>query len=524
MSGRERMVRIAATAGFPLLAWHGSPGQVSFWPLLLICLVPLFFWIAESASIGQAAVRALVAGICFQVLQLYWIVSVLTTFGGLIWILAVAALLLLSCYMGLYLALVAVFFFLLNRSRSLILLLVGVPAIWVGLDWLRSWLFGGFPWMDLGYGLWTVPLFLQTADLAGHYGATFLLVTINSAVFLFFSSSFSSMQKVSGGVAAFLLLAAAVSYSHFRTAAIQERLNRLETKAVSRVGIVQGNVEQEKKWEKAGRKKVLADYLQLSRKLADGEGVQLVVWPETALPFSPSNSSLLLPVRMLAAEQQMAVLTGAPWYEIRDWEKRDIDHFNSAVLLDRNGIISGRYNKTHLVPYGEYVPLQDYMPFLAPLVQAAGDFTPGVVEKPLVVDQMNLGVLICYESIFGTISREWVENGANLLVNLTNDAWYGKSSAPYQSWAMTVFRSVETRRSLVRSANTGISGVIDPLGRVVMQTGLFVPWSGAAPVVLMEEKTFYVRGGWRFAPLCLPAALFCMLAALWRYRRHENGC
>ena len=139
------------------------------------------------------------------------------------------------------------------------------------------------------------------------------------------------------------------------------------------------------------------------------------------------------------------------------------------------------------------------------------------------VDRMRMGVLICYESIFGSISRRWVMAGANVLVNLTNDAWYGKSSAPYQSWAMTVFRAVETRRSLVRSANTGISGMIDPLGRVALSSELFVPWSAAVEVTLMDEATFFVRFGWIFAPACLLFGVTLCLVSMSRTKRQGSG-
>ncbi|MBE0582200.1 MAG: apolipoprotein N-acyltransferase, partial [Desulfofustis sp.] len=146
-------------------------------------------------------------------------------------------------------------------------------------------------------------------------------------------------------------------------------------------------------------------------------------------------------------------------------------------------------------------------------------FTPGRIERPLASGRIKAGVLICFESIFGGLGRKWVESGANLLVNVTNDAWYGRSSAPYQSWAMTVFRSVETRRSLVRSANTGISGMVDPLGRILRQSDLFVSWSVTAPLPLLEERSRFVRGGHLFAPLSGLAAVLILLLGVKRTQR-----
>jgi apolipoprotein N-acyltransferase len=283
-----------------------------------------------------------------------------------------------------------------------------------------------------------------------------------------------------------------------------------------RARVLQLNIPLEEKWspDLEVRQKVVFDYRDLTRLFVEASPHDLVIWPETALPFYPRNKELLQPVSDFLDDSGAEVLTGAPWYEVESGTaSRRIHYFNSALLLSRGGAISGSYYKSHLVPYGEYVPLQKYLGFLAPLVEAAGDFTPGTVGEPLTSGMIRAGVLICYESIFGSIGRRWVENGANILINLTNDAWYGKSSAPFQSWAMSLFRSVETRRSLVRSANTGISGFIDPLGRIKEESELFVPWSKAAQMVLMDTKTVYVRAGYLFAPLCAALALVMVVLA-----------
>jgi len=222
-------------------------------------------------------------------------------------------------------------------------------------------------------------------------------------------------------------------------------------------------------------------------------------------------------LKQLTRQSGIGLLTGAPWYTVKDLAKRKILYYNSAILINSDGDLAGQYFKTHLVPFGEYVPMKKYLWFLAPLVQTVGDFTAGKVENPLVFRQAKIGVLLCYESIFAGLSEKWVRHGANLLINLTNDAWYGKSSAPHQSFAMTVFRAVETRRSVVRAANTGISGFIDPIGRVQMQSDIFVPWQAAEEVVLNNEVTFFVRYGHLFAPLCLFLG-FCMLVNVWLWR------
>jgi apolipoprotein N-acyltransferase len=270
------------------------------------------------------------------------------------------------------------------------------------------------------------------------------------------------------------------------------------------VGVVQGNVEQDKKWLPEEREKTVMDYIGQTVSLFPGKKPALVVWPESALPFFPeAQHPLMIPLRALTTQHQIALLTGAPWYTVVDRRARKYRYYNSALLINSEGNFGGQYFKTHLVPFGEYVPLKKYLPFIAPIVQTVGDFTPGTVENPIVYRSARIGVLLCYESIFPDIAEKWVRAGANILINLTNDAWYGKSSAPEQSFAMTVFRAVENRRSVVRAANTGISGFIDPLGRVRLRSEIFVPWQAVDDVALREEAPFLARYGYLFAPGCL---------------------
>ena len=377
----------------------------------------------------------------------------------------------------------------------------------------------GFPWMDFGYGLWSVPEALQTADLLGHHVLTFMIVLVNLVVYIVVSRRFNVLQKISSAALVMLLLLGGLFYSQSRWA---EMLDLIDEAAVAEVGIVQGNVEQAKKWSPEERRKTVDSYLELSSTLVGNKKPDLIVWPETALPFYPQGNELLWPIKAFLKNSGVTLLTGAPWYDVVDWEKRLFTYYNGSFMLAGSGEMGGYYFKSHLVPYGEYVPLKKYMPFLAPLVEAAGDFTPGVVGAPLESGQIKAGVLICYESIFPDIGRRWVENGVNVLVNLTNDAWYGKSSAPYQSWAMTVLRAVETRRSLVRSANTGISGVIDPLGRVQSRSNLFVPWAETSGVPLMTQQSFYVGGGFLFAPICAAVGLLICTVVQGMARRQKK--
>jgi apolipoprotein N-acyltransferase len=176
---------------------------------------------------------------------------------------------------------------------------------------------------------------------------------------------------------------------------------------------------------------------------------------------------------------------------------------NSAFLLSPDGKIAGKYDKVHLVPYGEYVPLRKFFPFINKLVAGIGDFRKGEGNNPIKFGNHALGILICYEGIFPELSREYKEKGANLLVNITNDAWFGRTSAPYQHLSMTVFRAVENRTFLVRSANTGISAIISPSGKIIKKTGLFERTVLRGSVKLLDRKTIYALYGDIFVYICL---------------------
>jgi apolipoprotein N-acyltransferase len=514
---RRPLVQAGLSGLLLALAFPGGPG---IWPLVAVALVPLISAVRQAGA-RRAFVLGLAAGLVHFLLLLYWIVIVLGHYGGLPWYLAVPALVLLALYMALYVGAFAA------GARIILLAMPGtaalwlLPALWVGLDWLRGWLFSGFPWMDPGYALAGQPELIQAADLFGHHGLTYLLVLVNTLPVLLANAGRDGGDRrlaLAGPVALVLILAAA--YSVMRWQLVEERMGKAERMTI---GVVQGNISQDQKWSPDNQERTVATYIDQTASLfAGGDGDSrpvLVVWPETALPFYPSNSMFVEDLQQLNTRFDMALLTGAPWFEVVDAGRKDFDFFNSALLIAPTGQFLDRYSKSHLVPFGEYVPLKPLFPFLAPLVEAVGDFSPGAIEKPMVWRQARIGVLICFESIFPDIATQWVEKGANVLVNLTNDAWYGKSSAPYHSLAMTIMRSVETRRSTVRAANTGISGIIDPLGRVVLRSGLFEPWAAAGDVALLEGQTPWVKGGRFFAPLCgLVAALAVAIPAFRRRR------
>lgn len=496
----------------------GLPGTGGLWPLLFVALAPLLTAL-RTVRPAQAARLGLLTGLVHYLSLVYWIVIVMGRYGKLPWYISYTTLFLLALVLSLFVVVFALGARRLLADSPPLLALWALPSLWVGLDWIRSFLFSGFPWMDLGYGLWHVPRLIQVSDITGHYGITFLLLLSNTLVALALTDRAKTARwPVLTPVV--LLLVCVAGYSVWRWQSLEEWMRTAETMPV---GVVQGNVEQDKKWLPEEREKTVMDYIGQTVSLFPGKKPALVVWPESALPFFPEGNPLLAPLRSLTTRNRIALLTGAPWYTVVDRQERKYRYYNSALLINPEGNFGGQYFKTHLVPFGEYVPLKKYLPFIAPIVQTVGDFTPGTVENPIVYQHAKIGVLLCYESIFPDIAEKWVRAGANILINLTNDAWYGKSSAPEQSFAMTVFRAVENRRSVVRAANTGISGFIDPLGRVRMRSEIFVPWQAVDDVVLREEAPFLVRYGYLFAPGCLLFGVTSLLLGRVLRRRRKAG-
>ena len=517
---------IPAALGSAGLLALAMPGRIGWWPLLFIALVPLLL-VALYARPGRSALAGFVFGLVYHLALMYWILIVLGRYGGLPLWAAVPALFLLSAYMAVYPAL---FCFVLSRvagrswhrERSIAPLVWAAPVLWVGLEYGKGILFSGFPWMDLGYGLFGQPRLIQAADLGGHHLISFALMLCNGLVVALVDRQRPAVRwnilaerRLLIAAVAFLVFVGGYSLVRYQVvAAIGGRSLQ------ARVAVVQGNIDQAQKWSPEVKAATVETYLGLSRQVLQGRDVELVVWPETALPFYPQQDPLMQRVAAFAEARNAWLLTGAPLYGLSP--QNDVNHqiryYNGAILIGPDGRLHGSHAKQHLVPFGEYVPLGRYLPFLEPLVVNVGDFSPGTEQGPLALGPMRLGILICYESIFPEIAHQAVIRGANLLVNLTNDAWYGRSSAPAQSWAMAVFRAVENKRTLIRAANTGISGFVDPLGHVVGDSGIFTEAALVTQAPMLEITTVFNRTGGRFGAIC---ALGCVVMVAVSCRRRS---
>ena len=294
-------------------------------------------------------------------------------------------------------------------------------------------------------------------------------------------------------------------YGSWRINAID---NLMAASPTARVAVIQGNVDQAVKWDPAFQAATIKTHHRLSL-AAKSENPDLIVWPESATPFylfytkRPTKN-------VLAGIEQVGTdfLIGSPSFKRRG---ENVINYNSAYLISPGTKNIGKYDKAHLVPYGEYVPFKKWLPFLGKLVAQVGDFRPGTPGKILPWKKDALGVQICYEIIFPSLSRAMVKNDAVLLINITNDAWFGTTSGPYQHFSMTIFRAIENRRALARAANTGISGFIDPVGRILASTALLEEAAITRALPLIQEKTFYTRFGDLLALACLTGTIFVIL-------------
>ena len=434
--------------------------QASLWPLVFGALVPLFGELPGRNLRGVFALSLLSFTTFFGGL-LYWIPEVMTHFGGLSWPLALSIHLLLGFYLGLYPALAVTGAAALKAferpgvGRGFLL-----GTFWVLTEHLRARLFTGFPWEPLSGALARVPLLLQPAALVGAIGLSFLPLYVNYALFcaLF-------LQKRRPLVVALLLLATALLYG----------LEALSSKAgpfPARVALVQGNIPQEVKWRPGEEERSLSRYLELSRQ-ALSCAPEFLIWPETALPFPFPYGRLTGKLLEGIKELGRPVLVGVPraLQTPRGWIMR-----NSLVALSPDGRVLGVYDKEHLVPFGEYVPLGDRFSWLRRLAVASGGYTPGKGTGIVRVAGVKVGVLICFENAFPGLAQARVRAGADLLLVITNDAWFGDSAALRQHLDQSVLRAVETRRWVIQVANTGLSGVIDPYGRIRLLGPVNRPW------------------------------------------------
>ncbi len=500
----------ACLAGLSGLMLTASFSPIDLNWIAWISLIPLLISL-EDKSLLVAFKLGLFTGLSHYLTLIYWIVVVLSHYGNINFILSLVVMFLLSLYLSLYIGFFALILISVKKNR---LSSFWGASIWVALEYARAHVMTGFPWCLLGYSQYLRLPLIQVSDIAGVYGISFVIVLVNFVIYHIFSTALKKkalgrndlrVRDYEHNVHSLRVIVIEIILTSFLIGFtllygyhnLKEKADISSKGKVLRAVIVQGNIDQSLKWNPDYQEKTLAIYNRLSGKFVDFKP-QIIIWPETAVPFFFQDRSYLSKEVFNAAKiTNSNILFGSPAY-LKN--KDSIIYYNRAYVISENRVFD-YYDKVHLVPFGEYVPLKKYLPFVHRLVPAAGDFSPGKKVKPINAPDSQIGVLICFEAIFPDISRKHADQGAELLVNITNDAWFGRTSAPYQHLSMAVFRCVENALPMARAANTGISAFILANGKIVNKSSLYVREALKQEIKLKQNKTFYSQFGDIFAIL-----------------------
>jgi apolipoprotein N-acyltransferase len=491
-----------------------------------VALAPLLAALG-GVSLRRAFALGWVCGVVYFTGTLYWITRVMAVYGDLQPLVATLVNGLLIVYLALFPALFAVVVRRLVVSYGPRALLMS-PLVWVSTELGRTYLLTGFPWVLLGYSQVTVLPVAQAASMFGVYGLSGLVAAVSAAIAYAVASPAtkgpakagpyvplglyvpvgSALRRTLPLIVALVLVFSIASWGSFRVA----RGELASGGTPVRVALVQGNVAQEQKMAAAtgdprSASDIFGDYLRMTRQ-AIADGADLIVWPESATPFVfEAEHAAAETIRRLARDARVPILFGSDQID-RGVPTR---YYNSAYLVRADGSIGEVYRKMHLVPFGEYVPLKRLLFFAAPLVEAVSDFSAGESAVLMSIQGHPISTAICYEVVYPNLVRRFVAAGSELLTTITNDAWFGDTSAPYQHFAQASMRAIENGRYLVRAANTGISGVVDPYGRVMVESRLFEPAVVTGTVYYRTERTLYTRIGDVFAYFAAAVTLGLLL-------------
>ena len=485
-----------------------------------IALTPLIVAAGSAPSRRRAFFIGLLSGTVYFWGTLYWLVETMTTFGGLGVAVAVFAASVLVAYLALFPAAFAVIFLSARRAFGFRAYLL-VPFIWTTTELGRQYVWDGFPWALLGYSQVRFLPIAQAASVVGVYGLSWMLALTAAAAAAIVLERDRRRWTFAAGVGALVAMTGLWGAWRLSDSSLTS------TGDPVRVAVVQGNILQDdKNAAYTGNleigEQINARYLDLTRQ-ALAAGATFVMWPESSTPFLFERDVIRGgAIRRLAREANVTLLIGSdqvePMKAASGTEKPKYFYYNAAFLVKPTGETGAVYRKMHLVPFGEYVPLQSLLYFVGPIVEAVSAFSPGTDPVLLPVGDHLASTAICYEVIFPSLIRRFVQDGSELLTTITNDAWYGRSSAAYQHWEQAAMRSIEQGRYLARAANTGISGFVDPYGRVMEKTDLFHPAVLVADLRFIKSRTFYSRTGDLIAWLSLAITAAAVLTS----RRRRN--
>ena len=505
-----RRLGLAALSGILLAASFPKPGLSA---LAFVALIPLLF--ALRGASGRAGyLCGHIAGTVQGAFLLSWTGDVVVRFGGAPIPLAVLLVLVLAFAFGVFLGAFGWLQARAERGFGDTALLLS-PFFFVTCEFLREHLLFGFPWCLLGYSQVEFPELIQISTFTAVHGVSFLVASVAAGIAYALAAKTRAERRFGLTLPA-ALTSLALAYGHAR---VQRPID--STGALT-VGVVQASIPQDQKWESSLLNANIDRHIELSRRAIE-RGANLVVWPESAVAYELDQYP---EVRKQLSE--LLSPTGAYLLTGNDDRERDgqgvMRSYVGAKLISPEGKIAMRYRKMRLVPFGEYLPLQPILRYLPVrrLVESVSDFTPGTRAESARVFGITVGAFICYEAIFPSLVRRFPANGAEVLINVTNDGWYGTSAAPYQHYAMARFRAVENRRFLIRAANTGISAIVDPYGREIERSELMERIALVGEVRSVAEKTFYARFGDVFAWSITAATVILSLAAALRRSSPSN--
>lgn len=490
MTVRNKLISQAYAYRLPLLSGIlliVIQPPVSLFPLAFFALIPLIGSV-DKDNLRFSFFSGYVAGVVSYLGLIYWVFIAMNRYGGISIPLSVLILFLFVLYLSCYMGFATLSCAWLEKKYS-VPVSISLPLVWVLMEYARGSTVYGFPWSFLAHSQYNFLPFIQIVSITGSYFISFLIVAANVIFF-----SFWRKKRVSSVYMTLVAVLFIVTFVY----GFVVLSGKSEDTSLKNVTVIQGNIRQDVKWDEAFKIMTINKYIQMT--LESGRASDLVVWPETAMPFIfDEEIHANKYIKDLASVMNTNLLFGTI-------SKNAFGRYrNASYAIGKTGDTIGVYNKVHLVPFGEYTPLVSYLPFLEKLTAAGGDFVPGDGHIPIKTDIGNIGILICYEGVFPYITNETVRQGAQVLINLTNDAWYDRTSAPYQHFAFYIFRAIETNRYLIRAANTGISAIIDPKGHVKARTPIFTEEILKGAFAMRDRKTFYTRYGDYFVLLVLVA-------------------
>jgi apolipoprotein N-acyltransferase len=467
--------------------------------VIYFALVPLIFAL-EGKGLFDAFKIGYIFGLVSNSILLFWIACA-SAFGAFAAPGAIVAILLLC----LYTALLSWFYGLVQRKWGINSLFF-LPFLWVAMEYVRSLTEISFPWLNLAYTQTYYLNLIQYTSFTGNYAVSFWIVCLNLIIYLIIKHK----KRIGLAISIFAILI--ILPYIYGWSVMSEKIEKNHI----RIALLQGNIEPDVKWDQRFLDYNIQTFIDMSKKAAKGD-VDLIVWPETAAPCYLASESLYMnEVQATSDSLNIPLLVGTN--DFGAGEKGRILYYNSAFLFKPKGRYPQIYNKIHLVPFSEKIPYDEKFHISDKVQLGQSDFSSGKSLTIFDIPQGRFATLICFESVYPALVRSFVKGGAEFLVNITNDGWFGKTHGPFQHARIAVFRAIENRISIARCANTGVSMFIDPFGRVRDVTKIFVRTTVIDEIPSKLEDTFYTKHGDWFAQACFLVSFFLMLSALIKRR------